>query len=90
VNVDGGGVLESGTATASQRQSEGTYLVSFARDVSSCAAVASAGTTQGGETQLNADGVTRVGRNPSATNQVEVEFVKPDPTTPQKVSGSRP
>jgi hypothetical protein len=80
-SVDSGGPLKSGTATASQRVSEGRYLVSFARDVSSCAAIASPGTIRGGQTALTAVGRTHLGHNLSAPNQVEVLFTRPDPTS---------
>jgi hypothetical protein len=80
-NLTGNGVLESGTATAARQLSEGAYLVSFARDVSSCAAVASPGPTQTGSTAPNANGVTHVGDDSFANNEIEVDFYKPDPTS---------
>jgi hypothetical protein len=80
-SVDSGGPLKSGTATAAQRVSEGNYLISFTRDVSACAAIASPGTVRGGHTALTAVGSSHVGRDLSAPNQVEVRFTRPDPTT---------
>jgi hypothetical protein len=78
-NVPEGGVLKSGTATGSRRASLGSYVVSFARDVTSCAAVTSAGPTDGGFTKLNADGVTRIAAG--AANEVTVDFYSPDSTS---------
>jgi hypothetical protein len=80
-NVTYEGALESGTATASRRLSDGIYAVSFARDVSACAAVTSAGPTDGGNTQPNGDGITRIADGALASNEVEVDFYKPDPTS---------
>jgi hypothetical protein len=80
-NVTGGGTLESGTATGAARTSQGTYIVSFGRDVSACSAVVSAGPTDGGESRLNAHGITRVADDSLQSNQIEVNFHRPDPTT---------
>jgi hypothetical protein len=70
----GAGALESGTALSAERLELGTYLVTFGRDVSHCAAVASPGLTTGGAATLIATGVTNVGDDSFANNQVEVQF----------------
>jgi hypothetical protein len=70
-----GGQLVSGTATALEHPATGEYVVSFGRDVSTCAAVASPGFTGGvGDAQTVAVGLTSVGDDDLAINKVGVQF----------------
>ena len=73
-NVTGKGDLESGTATAAKRASEGLYVVTFPRDVSQCAAVASSGPTLSGSHWPQATGSAST----TVDNQVQVSFAIPD------------
>jgi hypothetical protein len=54
-NVDSDGTLVSGTATGSTRIALGVYRVTFARDVSNCAAVANPGQFPGADFVSTAD-----------------------------------
>jgi hypothetical protein len=73
--------LVSGAATGLAHPAEGEYVVSFGRDVSACAAVASPGFTGGfGNSQSIAVGSTSVGEDNLSNNQIVVEFHRREPT----------
>jgi hypothetical protein len=75
-NVTEAGVLESGTATAASRTGQGSYVVTFDRDLSKCAAVSSAGATGSGAWIWSAwDAVSVAGS--SGANKVAITFRGP-------------
>jgi hypothetical protein len=79
-NVTQSGTLTNGTATGASRTSTGFYKVTFGQDVSTCAPVATAGSTGSGASFLGAWSNTFVGFTP---NEVEVRFNRQDsPVTP--------
>ena len=75
-NIDVNGTVEDGNVTA-VRNGTGEYLVTFPQDVSSCAAVATAGTTEFGQSSLLAIPNTLIGGNIGASS-VLVRFSRPD------------
>jgi hypothetical protein len=76
-NIDEDGTLLSGTATASERIGAGHYMVTFDRDVTGCAPVATSGKVPGSEDGVPLATFLVHNKDTSNPNNVEVYLLVP-------------